>query len=330
MNFQLFDAGANPEDRMFRIANAVIIAAALALGAPARAADLTIVEVAGPGSLLARAAQLLQPALEQALGGKVTIETMQGEGGGTALAALATAKPDGSRVVLVELLGRTVSEAVRNAKPTLASLTPIAKLTSALSGALVVPENSPIKSWSDFAAAAKSKRLKLAAAGQETAFGDGILVYKAQLERVTGARIDTLTIGGRSEEYTSALTTGGADAALMVTFAVATYTSPAMRPLITFGAQRSPLYTSTPTINEVSKERIALTGALGVYAPPGLSKKTAEALTAAFVAAAQAPDVVQIVAARNLPIEVSGPAEVRANLARNRRIVAQLLPLLQR
>jgi len=315
---------------MLRIANTLIIAIALALGAPARAADLTIVEVAGPDSMLARTVQLLLPGLEQALGGKVTIETMQGEGGGKALAALAHAKPDGSRVVLVELLGRSVSEAVRNAKPTLASLTPIAKLTTALSGALVVPENSPIKSWSDFAAAAKSRRLKLAAAGQDTAFGDGILVYKAQLERVTGARIDTLAIGGRPEEYTKALTTGGADAALMVTFAVANYTSPAMRPLITFGAQRSPLYTGTPTINEVSKERIALTGALGVYAPPGVSKEISEALTAAFAAAAQAPFAAQVIAARKLPIEVSGPAEVRANLERNRRIVAQLLPLLKR
>jgi tripartite-type tricarboxylate transporter receptor subunit TctC len=308
---------------------ASIAAAALILAMPARAADLTIVEIAGPGSLLHGTLQLLKPGLEQALGGKVTIESMPGAGGGTALAALAKAKPDGSRVVVVELLSRAVSEAVQDSKPALVSLTPIAKLTSAISGALVVPEHSPIKSWDDFAAAAKTKRLKLAAAGPQTALGEGIRVYKAQIERATSAKIDIVTVGARSEDYTKALTSGSADAALMATAAVASYTSPVMRALITFGAQRSPLYTATPTINEISKERIALTGALAIYGPPKLPAKAAEALTAAFLAAGQGADVQTIVAARKLPIEISGPAEVRANMERNRRIVAQLLPLLK-
>jgi tripartite-type tricarboxylate transporter receptor subunit TctC len=302
--------------------------AAVALGSPARAADLTIVEVAGPGSVLANVAQALKPGLEQTLGGKVTIETMQGDGGGKALAALAKGKPDGSRVVLIELLGRSVAEAVQHAKPALADLTPIAKVTSPLSGALVVPQNSPLKSWDDFASAAKSKRLKLAIAGSQTAFSPGILLYKAQLEHVTGGKFDAVEVENNAA-YTTALTSGGADAALMATAVVASFTAPAMRPIATFGAQRSPLYGDTPTINEISKERIALTGALAIYAPAKLPRKKAEALTAAFIAAGKTQAVKEAIATRKLPIEITGPSEVRMNIARDRRITTQLLPLLR-
>ncbi len=140
---------------LIRLAAALIAAALLA--PLARAADgpnLTIIEPYGMGSATDRVIGLYKPGLKEK-GDQPSAYLIEHDGAAS-LDKLGAAAPNGHTVIVVDLLSVEIAEeAARHGTAKISALTPIAKLTGPDSLALVVPDSSPIKSWADFAAAAK-------------------------------------------------------------------------------------------------------------------------------------------------------------------------------
>src|SRR5687768_168658 len=115
----------------------------LATAAPARSSAaagdvLTIVEPFGPASSVRTALDLLRAPLATSLGRPIELVEEAGEAGGRALDRVATALPDGTLLLATQVLSPYATRSDRHPPVSLRDLTPIAKLTGAISAALIV------------------------------------------------------------------------------------------------------------------------------------------------------------------------------------------------
>ena len=306
------------------------LAGRLVSAPPLRAADsgpaLTILEPYGEGSVTDRVIGVLQPGLEGA-GRTVTVD----HAGPGALNRVAAAAPDGNTVVVLGLLPAELAEIRSNPGVKVSSLTPIAKLTGPGSVALVVPDSSPIKSWADFAAAARAKSLKIASPGRDTAAGIPI----AMMERALGAHFTDVIAQERSEVL-AALKAGKADAAFLVTLTIVAtprLLAPPVRPIVVFGAQRNPGLKEIPTFRESigpqppERRHNSITSAVGLFGPPGMTSETAARVAAEFAAAAAKAKESGAIASSHMPIEIADAALLRETMARDHRVIKELANL---
>ena len=307
---------------MIRLAAALALATLLAPFA--RAADgapnLTIIEPYGAGSATDRVLGLYQPGLEKATGHPLAIE----HDGAGSLEKLAAAPPNGHTVIIVDLLSVEIAEASGRSTAKLSALTPIAKLTGPGSVALVVPDSSPIKSWADFAAAAKAGPLTIASPGRVSATG----VPLALMEKALGVHFNEVPATTR-DDILAALAAKKADAAFLVTVTLLPGAGevPPVRPLVIFGAQRNPRLQQVPTFQEqVGKPHNSITTAIAAFGPPGLDAVAVKRLTTAFVdagrAAKSAPN------ANRLLIDVGDAALLRQAMERDARVIKEVGELL--
>jgi tripartite-type tricarboxylate transporter receptor subunit TctC len=309
---------------MARLA-AVALFAFAALMPVARAADappgLTIIEPYGPGSITDRVIALYKPGLEKATGHPVTVE----HDGPDSLAKLAAAPPNGRTVIVVDLLSVEIAEAMGQPVPKLSGLAPIAKLTGPGSVVLVVPEDSPIKDWAGFAAAAKSGTLKIAAPGRVSAAG----VPLALMEKALGARFNDVAAADR-DAILAALAGKKADAAFLVTATLLPDNGaapPPVRPIVIFGAQRNPRLPQLPTFQEqIGKPHSATTTAIAVFGPSGLDAVAVKRLTTDFVDAGRAAKANP--GASRLAIEAGDSALLRQTMERDARVIKEVQELL--
>jgi tripartite-type tricarboxylate transporter receptor subunit TctC len=310
---------------MTRLFAAALLALA-SLWSPARAADaapagLTIIEPYGAGSITDRVIELYKPGLEKATGHPISVE----HDGPQSLAKLAAAPPNGHTVIVVDLLSVEIAEATGQPIPKLSGLAPIAKLTGPGSVALVVPEGSPIKDWADFAAAAKSGNLSIAAPGRVNAAG----VPLALMEKALGVHFKDVAAADR-DAILAALAGKKADAAFLVTAMILPgngAAAPPVRPIVTFGAQRNPRLPQVPTFQEqIGKPHNATTTAIAVFGPSGLDAVAVKRLTTAFLDAGRAAKANP--AAARLPIEVGDAALLRQTMERDARVIKEVQELL--
>ena len=323
---------------MIRLA-AVALLALAALMPPARAADapagLTIIEPYGPGSITDRVIGLYQPGLEKATGHPISVE----HDGAQSLAKLAAAPPNGHTVIVVDLLSVEIAEttgqpstnqpsnqpSTNQPSTKLSGLTPIAKLTGPGSVALVVPEGSPIKNWADFAAAAKSGNLSIAAPGRVSAAG----VPLALMEKALGVHFKDVAAADRNA-ILAALAGKKADAAFLVTATILPENgaaAPPVRPIVTFGAQRNPRLQQVPTFQEqIGKPHNATTTAIAVFGPSGLDAVAVKRLVTDFVGAGRAAKANP--AASRLAIDVGDGVLLRQTMERDARVIKEVQELL--
>ena len=305
------------------VAAALVVFAALA--PLARAADgppnLTIIEPYGAGSVTPDR-PLYQPGLENATGHPIQIE----HDGAGSLAKLAAAPPDGRTVIVVDLLSVEIAEATGQPVAKLSGLTPIAKLTGPGSVALVVPASSPIKSWEDFAAAAKAGPLTIAMPGRASAAG----VPLALMEKALGVHFGDVAAANR-EDILAALAAKKADAAFLVTATLlpgAGTEPPPVRAIATFGAQRNPGLPQVPTFQEqAGKPHNSITTAVAGFGPTGLDAVAVKRLTTAFIdaghAAKSAPG-----AARVPTLDVGDASLLRQTMERDAHVIKEVRELL--
>jgi len=315
---------------MHRALTAIVAAILLVFASPAppRAAEggsgLTLLEPYGPGSVTDRIAEVLKPGLEKRTGKAVEVE----HAGPAALDRLASAAPDSGTVLIVDLLSVEVADAVGKATVKMASLTPVAKLTGPGSVALVVPEGSAIRSWADFAAAAKAGKLSIASPGRVSAAG----VPLALMEKALGVRFTDVAALGRAE-ILDALATTKADAGFLVTgtlLPAPNAPAPPVRALVTFGAQRNPGLKQVPTFQEaVGQPHNSITSAIALFGPAGMKPATLAAIAADFAAAGKAAGASGAIAASRLPIEIGDAALLRETMARDAGVIKRVVELLR-
>ena len=133
-----------------------LLAGALALGAPALAADYSIMAPAGPGGGWDQTARAMQEALTSAgISANVQVNNVPGAGGTIGLAQFAQeANGDPSRLIVGGYV--MVGAILTNKSPvTLDQVTPIARLTGEYE-VIVVPAASDLKTLADLAARLKA------------------------------------------------------------------------------------------------------------------------------------------------------------------------------
>jgi tripartite-type tricarboxylate transporter receptor subunit TctC len=293
---------------------------------------VTLFQPYGPESPAAEAIELLLPALQHTLGADVVVEQPTGPGsaaGGGAVEHVAQAAPDGTALVVVELLSRKLYEVQHPAAFALASLTPIAKLTLGLSSALFVAQDSSIRSWQDFVTAAKERPLMIS---------HGWCLGMALMEAHLGVSLKAhMMMGAMMMEdrasIVEAVESGEADAGLFITRSLLPRPGTAPLPiriLGTFGAERHPLLPETATFSEVAGDPKAdFTSAIAVFGPPGLPAETAAALTEAFLRAGEDGTVLAAAEQQDFPLRVLEPEVVRGTMERDAGTVRRVAPFLK-
>jgi tripartite-type tricarboxylate transporter receptor subunit TctC len=279
---------------------------------------LTIVEPYGPGSSVRTPLDLLRAPLARSLDRPVELVEESGEAGGRALDRVATASPDGTLLLATQILSPYAIRSERQPPVSLRELTPIAKLSNAISAALIVAPSSPIRSWADFEKTAKQRPLTLA--------WNPVLVLAAplgMLEHGLGVRFADVR----------ALDSGRADAAFLPTVSLLSdWPNLKANALLTFGGERHALLASqVPTWREVSGggKVTAVTGSVGAFGPPGLPDARAQQLTDAFLAAGTDPTAVAQAADHHFPLAVTGPDVLLATMERDARVIGELAPYIR-
>lgn len=271
-----------------------------------------------PGSLAHQAAGLLARHLA-ALGTKVDVEHLSGDRGRDAARSVVQSFADPEVLLVAENLTLSIQDL--RGVPLVKGLLPVAKLSTGVSTVLFVAGTSPVADWEQFVTAARRKRLKAASNGRIS----DVSLPLAMIERRWGVRFQDVDTPDASR-LTNAVAEGAADFAIATTDQLRAWNAIAapekmLRPLLTFGAERSASFPETPTLAEMGRDRrLAFTLSFGVYSPLGVPANTLAAWRAAALAASTDAAVLQEAAAQRFPLSTGGPDVLRDTLARDKRI----------
>lgn len=297
---------------------AVIFCLVLAPLCGARAEPLRVTLVSGyaAGSLTTHVAEIAAHAFE-GQGQSAEVQIVTGRSGLRAAEAVASGKPDGSVVLVTELLNLALLE---RSQPRLRTeLVPVAMLSKGFSAALFVSVNSPIRTWADFVAAARSRTLKQATTTSASAFSMPLRV----IERQIGASFEDVESDG-TLGLADLVTSGKADFAFTTTELVR-LSEGRLRVILTTGAERSETYSFAPTLAEVTGNRkLAFTLSYGVLAPRKTSPEAIRRLAAALATLRKNEDARSLARSRNFPLLVSNASTMAEALARQRRVSARM------
>ncbi len=293
--------------------------------------DKTVLLVPGDtDNLMGTIAHVMQPGLGRALERPVEVATVIGEAGGLAQDVLGRTAPDGSTLLVAELLTRAIDEALpdHGQETTIASLTPILKLAQGVSVALVVRADSPFQTLEDLAAAARDRTLAVSTAGKRTSSGVALAILAKRLG-LPFAFSSRPTLAAILRDLDS----GAVDAAIIFTrvLTFAEYKGD-YRALVTFGAERSPLLrNAVPTMAELSGERHdAFTTSVALFGPPAMDPETVLSIAAAFFRGVSADnDVMAAAVASGVDIVLKDASVVDETMERDQNVVQRVLPLLQ-
>jgi tripartite-type tricarboxylate transporter receptor subunit TctC len=217
------------------------LAPALAVAAPE---DVRLV-VAGPQDGAAhRLAEILADPLAEALGRPVTVRDVAGDDGIAAAQAVVEAAPDGGTLLLADNLLLAVNEVAGTWPLDLDALRPVAKLTLGISVALVAPADSEIASWQALSDRAAQGSLTLSVPTAHAAYD----VARAMIERATGRAFEVVAATDDQASLAD-VAKGRAALGLVTTNSLEGHSAVGSepRPVVTFGARRSPLHPKTPT-----------------------------------------------------------------------------------
>ena len=306
------------------------LSALAALAQPAHAQSplagqaIAIVEPSGQGSVTHIVAELLKPGLEQALGARVSVETVPSPETVQAFDRVFAARPDGRTLLVVTDAARLFYEVLAAARVKLDLMTPVAKLTDGVSLTLAATANSPVKDYAALTAALKANRgPKLALNGNASPSG----VLAAMIEDNAGGRFADRTFD-IDFKIDDALRAGSAEIGILPTPALFRPSGKPneLRALLTSGARRHPRLADVPTLAEVTgKAKLSFTAAVGLFGPPGIPAELTDALTRAVVAAAQAPAAKQGAEKASIQLSVQNAVVLRESMARAKRVINDLL-----
>jgi len=303
-------------------AAAISLASALSVAHASPAIGPVVVFIPfGRESTVATAVELLRNATAVRLGVPVDLEypalphPMQ-----KALARMAEPSGDQIRLLATDVLVHVMwdDSQLGASPPTLNALTPVSKLTSGYSTTLFVSATSPIRTWTDFAAAA---RLGMVSIGS----GNPNSIHRKFLERALGVSVGDTLLPAREAVFKATLD-GKVQAGLINTLSYVAFANAnpgQLIPIVTFGGERNRTV-GAPTLREVSgNERLATTNSVAVFGGAGLSAATAKRLHEAFDAAARDPVVLADAQKMHFPLVVEGPEVVSQTIERDRAVVAR-------
>jgi tripartite-type tricarboxylate transporter receptor subunit TctC len=270
--------------RIFAMLVAAVLSAALfggkaiAAGYPERPIELIVPW--GPGGGADQLARLVSKLMEPMLGQGIPVVNVPGGTGATGMAKLLAAPADGYSMAIY-IADSHALLAGKSARWTMSDITPVAVMIKGPSF-LFVKEDSPIKTWEDFAKEAKSNpgKLKVATLG----FGSVDDFSLTVLDR-GGIKVVQVPFAKPSERYVSILG-GHADALYEQAGDVAQFLNgKQMRPILLFGEKRLATFKDIPASFELGyKVALPQFRAIVVRAgtPPDIVKKLSDALAKVY------------------------------------------------
>lgn len=249
---------------------------------------------------------------------KARVETAPGDMGGKAADIVVTAKPDGRTLLVTPFLGYSIME--RTHKHLHKDLVPVVKLTSGLTTTLFVAESSPIKDWKDFVAASKARKLRGVSAQRLAAFS---LPFHP-LEKHLGVTFEEIATNG-GPPLIDLVASGQADFSITTTQLVMKNAGK-LRPILTFGPDRTEVFPNVPTLAEVTGDkRLGFLLSFGVFAPRGTPKAVRQELEKTFLSLNASDAAQRLAKERSIALSVTGAKVARAEIARDERVVARML-----
>lgn len=280
------------------------VAAQQSQWAPSRTVRLVIPFT--PGGAADILGRLLANQISQATGQGMVVENRPGGGTVIATQEVARATADGTSLLLMAN-SFVINASLRTNLPydPLKSFEHICFLAQS-PHVLTVPNASPIKSFADFAKAAKDKPggVTVAAVGPATTHHIAI----EMLKRSAGINVTYVPFPGGSAAATNVI--GGHVSAALTNYAeIKENIGPNVRPIAVGPRQRLKELPDTPTFAELGHGEVIGVSWFGLVAPSGTPPQTVEQIANAFKAALAAPEVTgKAGAAGVIPEGTCGPA----------------------
>jgi tripartite-type tricarboxylate transporter receptor subunit TctC len=292
-----------------------------------RGRHIVFVEPYGPDSVTNFPLALMRDEIARKTGATVDIVPIGGRAGGSVLDYVLSPPPaiaeDAIVFAVLDVMSRGLAESAGGRTRLLQAMQPVATVSGALSSALVVADNSDIRTIDDFLARARTRELRIVGLGRKAAFG----IELAMLEKASGIGFAEKPAATRAE-ILAALQAGEADAGFLVTVTLlpSSEAAPPVRPILTFGAARNPALPEVPTFREslgTDKKGTAIASTIAVFAPLRTPKPVIAAMAALLRDIAAEPAIKAAAAARNYPLNVAPAATVSAEVARVARMIKQ-------
>jgi tripartite-type tricarboxylate transporter receptor subunit TctC len=229
---------------------------------------IVLIEAYGAGSITYLPLSLMQAAISARTGAPVTILTVSGDGGAAALEYACNPPPSAGTDSVFFHVGDLTTLLLRQASgvkvPLLEKVLPVGKLSTGISSALIVSDNSPLRSIDDFIAEGRKRPISMATFGRRAPFGLELTMLERQLKlSFTEKPIST------REEILAALASGDAEGSFLITRTVVAaprVVPPPVRVLLTFGAQRSSRTPTVPTLaDKTGDPKQATTGSVLMF-----------------------------------------------------------------
>jgi tripartite-type tricarboxylate transporter receptor subunit TctC len=279
-----------------RMVLAVAMLAASVIGLPARAGaqaypakPITIVCAQPPGSGPDTMLRLFADAMGRNMGQRILVVNQPGAAGVLAATTVAQAPPDGYTLLLVLGAMHTIAAAMQKMPfDPVKDFTFISLLYSS-SGVLVVPPQSPAKSFAELAALLKRK-------GADASYGSPALgspghMQGALLAEKLGVPVKHVAYRGGSQMMLD-LTGGLIDFAFQSTVqSIAPIAQGQMRGVAVGSEQRVKALPDLPTLKELGYGEVAIESWFGIGGPKGLPPDIVARISAELVAAAKDPAV---------------------------------------
>jgi tripartite-type tricarboxylate transporter receptor subunit TctC len=269
---------------------------------PARA--VTIVNAFPPGGANDLVTRPMASALEAVLKQPVVVETKAGAAGAVGAQFAASAKPDGYTLLSHNngLAGYAEVDKLfdRQPKTTRADFIPLARL-AADPVLLLVNEQQPHKTLEDFVADAK-KRPEQIVYSSGGLYGASHLPI-AMLEKTAGlGKMRHLPTAGGGPAITALLGNNAHASTQTVLASLQHVKAGKLRPLVSFGAQRSKVLPDVPTLKEKGYDLVYYLW-IGLFVPKGTPAAIVSTLTGAIDKAAASPQFTTAIA--NIGLEPS-------------------------
>ncbi|MFN3351082.1 Bug family tripartite tricarboxylate transporter substrate binding protein [Pseudorhodoplanes sp.] len=309
----------------------LLSAAALvfAASAPVAAQDfptrpITILVGLAPGGITDVMARLYAETVSRKLGQAVIVENRPAASGAVAAAALQNAQPDGYTLLLFSGAQHATIPALSSA----ASYDPVkgaepVSLLFNFTGIVAVPADSPIKSMAEFAAYAKSKPggLNFGSPG----VGTPSHLAAAKLLTITGAPAQFVHYKGGSPMMAD-LVAGRLDVAWPSAPASKSFLlDKKLRALAVDAGQRWSAIADVPTLREAGFGEASVANWFAIAAAPGTPPAIIRKLNAAFVEAAQDPELKRKVEDFGMTVTTSTPEEMGKLMAKEAAEIRDLV-----
>jgi tripartite-type tricarboxylate transporter receptor subunit TctC len=248
-----------------------------------------------------------------------------GEDGIAAARAVIETAPDGGTLLLADNLLLAVNEATGAWPLDLDELRPVAKLTLGISVAVVARAGSDVASWRALLDRARHDGLRLSVPTASAAHH----VARAMLERAAGKPFEVVEVADEQASLAD-VARGRAYLGLITTNDIRTRSAAAgadLRPVVTFGVRRSPLYPDTPTFAEVTGDyKNDFTYSFALFGPPKLDEDRTRNLAQAALTACARPAALIGAGEANLPLACREPEVLEQTLERDLQVARRAYP----